>query len=320
MAKIRALFASRGPSAAGGVAWAVLALLGAFLLGRKSKSWDSLQAPTEKSREVDEAIQQETAEVTSATTTGDAAERPQHTLSEVITEVKDDTVEYLHDLIEDVKPKLRGWLHLGSVPLILIGGMILLILAPTRTSRLAAAVFILGALLTFGVSAVYHRGNGVWSRDLHLFFKKLDHCNIFVLIGASASGFAILLLEGGREATFLTMLWSGVTLGIVFKTLWISAPRWLGVTLYIVLGWTPIIFVRDFWEGATEVGPAHLIIGLILAGGILYMVGALIYGFKLFNGSPRVWGFHETFHLFTILAFVCHYVAISVVAYSMPIS
>jgi hemolysin III len=230
-------------------------------------------------------------------------------------------LEHLGDAIEetlhDVKPKLRGWLHLSITPLTLVAGIVLVALSPTSTTRIGSAVFCGSALLLFGTSAIYH--TGTWSPRVWAVLRRLDHANIFLLIAGSYTPFALVLLDGVERTVLLTVVWAGAVLGVLFRVFWTDAPRWLYTPIYIALGWAAIFFIPGFFEGATNLGLGIgiAIFVLITSGGALYTLGGAVYGFKFPNPSPRWFGFHEVFHSFTILAFVAHYVAVSLATYSL---
>lgn len=210
-------------------------------------------------------------------------------------------------VVDRVKPHLRGWLHAVMAPLAVLSGLILVAFAPTRDGRLAAAVFTITAGLLFGVSALYHRGT--WSTGWDTALRRMDHANIFLIIAGSYTPFA-LLLDRGDARTMLAIVWGGAVVGLLFRVLWVSAPRWLYVPVYLALGWVAIFYLEPLLAGG---GP--LVLSLIALGGLLYTAGALVYGLKRPNPSPRWFGFHEVFHTLTILAFVSHYVAASVTLY-----
>jgi hemolysin III len=223
----------------------------------------------------------------------------------------------LHETLADVKPKLRGWLHLSITPLTLAAGIVLVVLSPTATTRIGSALFAASALLLFGVSAVYH--TGTWSPRVWAVLRRMDHANIFLLIAGSYTPFSLILLEGTQQVVLLSVVWSGAILGVLFRVVWTDAPRWLYTPIYIALGWAAVFFIPGFYRGATDlglgVGVATFV--LILAGGLLYTLGGVVYGFKRPNPSPRWFGYHEVFHSFTILAFVSHYVGVSLATYSL---
>jgi len=226
-------------------------------------------------------------------------------------------LDQLHELADDIKPRLRGWLHLVNAPLTLAAGVVLIALSPTAPTRIASAVYAASALLLFTVSAVYHRGT--WSPRVHHFLKRFDHANIFLLIAGSYTPFALLLLEGTTRTVLLTTVWAGAALGVGFRVLWVSAPRWLYLPIYLGLGWAAVFFLDDFADGAQRlgVGVGTAVVVLVIVGGALYTVGAIVYGFKRPDPWPRWFGFHEIFHTFTILAFVSHYVGVSLATYSL---
>jgi hemolysin III len=202
------------------------------------------------------------------------------------------------------KPVLRGWLHLGMAPLALAAGILLVVLAPAGAPRVACAVFGITAVLLFGTSATFHRGR--WSPRVHTALKRLDHANIFLVIAGSYTPFAVCLLAPEQARTLLLIVWCGAVLGVLFRVAWVHAPRWLYTPLYVVLGWVAI-----FYAGPMVRGGGWLIMALVLTGGLLYTAGAVVYGIKRPNPSPRWFGFHEVFHALTVAAFVSHVVAAS---------
>lgn len=230
-------------------------------------------------------------------------------------------LESFHDAVADltaeIKPKLRGWLHLGTAPLTLAAGVVLIALSPTTATRIGSAVFTASALVLFTVSAIYH--TGTWSPRVWAFLRRFDHSNIFLLIAGSYTPFSILLLEGTQRVALLSTVWAGAILGVGFRVFWTDAPRWLYVPIYIALGWAAIFFIPSFFHGATRLGVGIGIatFTMIIVGGALYTFGGVVYGFKRPNPWPRWFGFHEVFHTFTILAFVAHYVGVSMATYAL---
>jgi len=223
----------------------------------------------------------------------------------------------LRSELREIKPKLRGWLHLATAPLTLAAGIVLVVLSPTATTRIGSALFAGSALVLFSVSAVYH--TGTWSPRTWAFLRRFDHSNIFLLIAGSYTPFALILLEGTQQVVLLSVVWTGAVAGVGFRVFWTDAPRWLYTPIYIALGWAAVFFIPGFFRGATDlgVGVGIAIFTLIVAGGALYTLGGVVYGFKRPNPWPRWFGFHEVFHTFTILAFVSHYVGVSLATYSL---
>lgn len=224
----------------------------------------------------------------------------------------------VHETLAEVKPKLRGRSHLILTPLALAGGIVLICLSPTTTTRIGSAVFAASALLLFGVSAVYH--TGTWSPRVWAALRRFDHANIFVLIAGSYTPLTLILLDGAQRVVLLTTVWACALLGVLFRVFWIGAPRWLYTPLYMGLGWAAVFFIPGFIDGANTrlgTGIAIAVLTLIAAGGALYTMGGVVYGFKRPNPWPQTFGFHEVFHTFTILAFVTHYVGVSLATYAL---
>ncbi len=217
--------------------------------------------------------------------------------------------QLLKDAAREIKPHLRGWLHLGAFPLSLAAGIVLVSLAPDTKTRLASGVFALSSSMLFGSSALFHRGT--WGPRWHGALRRLDHSNIFLLIAGTYTPFAVLLLDSTNARILLSLVWGGALLGIAFRVFWIGAPRWLYLPVYIALGWAAIFWLGDF---AGAAGPA--VLTLIIVGGVLYSVGGLVYGLKRPNPIPRWFGFHEVFHSLTVAAFVVHYVGVSMIVCS----
>ena len=206
-----------------------------------------------------------------------------------------------------VKPKLRGWLHAGMAPVALISGIVLIVLAGSTREKVSAAIFAGTAVLLFGTSAVYHRGT--WSPRVGGFLRRFDHSNIFLIIAGTYTPFA-LLLPADQARRMLVIVWSGAFLGVLFRVFWAGAPRWLYVPAYLMLGWVAVFYFGPLLQHA---GAA--VMTWVVIGGALYSLGALVYGTKRPNFSPRWFGFHEVFHALTLAAYAVHYVAISLATY-----
>ena len=206
------------------------------------------------------------------------------------------------------KPKLRGWLHAITSPLALASAVVLIVLAPSWQATVAALAFGASAVAVFTTSAVYHRGN--WSVRAERWLKRADHANIFVLIAGTYTPFAVLALSGTTRVVVLVAVWSVAVLGVAFRLLWVDAPRWLYLVVYLGLGWAASAVVPQLLHGA---GVAAFV--LLVVGGALYTTGGVVYGIRRPNPSPQWFGFHEVFHALTVAAFVCQYVAASLVVY-----
>lgn len=206
---------------------------------------------------------------------------------------------------EAVKPRLRGWIHAGTAPLAVIGGAILTALTPATAPRVAVLIFAITAVLLFGTSAVYHRGT--WGPTARAALRRADHANIFLIIAGTYTPLSVLLLDTRTATILLVIVWSGALLGLAARMLWLGAPRWVYTPVYIALGWVAVGFMKQFWDTG---GPA--VVWLVALGGLAYTGGAVVYALKRPNPSPRWFGFHEIFHVGTVIGFWCHFAAVAV--------
>ncbi|MGP9694117.1 PAQR family membrane homeostasis protein TrhA [Brachybacterium sp. AOP25-B2-12] len=201
------------------------------------------------------------------------------------------------------KPRLRGVIHLIAFPTALVAGLLLVAIGPDLPTRLACVVFAVTACSLFGVSATYHRGT--WKPRLAITLRRMDHANIFLVIAGTYTPLAVALLEPASARTLLIIAWSGAAVGVAFRLFWTGAPRWLYTPAYVALGWVAVLYMPQFLAGG-----GWGVVTLIVAGGILYTLGAVVYGLKRPNPSPSWFGFHEIFHAFTVAGFTCHLVAV----------
>ena len=208
--------------------------------------------------------------------------------------------------VEETKPTWRGWIHAATFPVAIATGVVLIALANGALAKWAAAVYMASSLVLFGISALYHRIN--WSPKTKQIFRRLDHANIFLLIAGTYTPIALLALPLDKGLLLLIIVWGGALLGICFRVFWINAPRWLYVPLYLLLGWAAVIYMPDI----ARANVATLV--LVIVGGVLYTVGAVVYAMKRPNPAPGKFGFHEIFHSLTVLAFLCHWTAALLVA------
>ncbi|WP_175954868.1 hemolysin III family protein [Schaalia sp. Marseille-Q2122] len=211
--------------------------------------------------------------------------------------------QWVPDQLVAIKPHLRGWLHLIAAPLSLAASIVLLVLAPTTATKWASAVYLAASLVLFGISALYHRF--YWEPRWEKFWRRLDHSNIFLLIAGTYTPLCVALLSPWDQKVILLIVWIGAAAGVILSLFWPHAPRWLITIIYIALGWVAIAYLPQLWVAG---GPA--IVLLVAAGGVLYTIGAVFYALKRPNPSPTWFGFHELFHLFTVLAWACQCVAV----------
>lgn len=231
-------------------------------------------------------------------------------------DARDRAIEAVADKIDELKPHLRGWLHAGMIPLLTAAFAVLIVLSPTGITKLGSSIYAASALLLFGVSGIYHRGT--WAPRMWAFWRRFDHANIYVFIAGTYTPIAFLYLHDGPRWTLIVTVWTCALAGLIFKIGWPHAPRWVSM-LYVVMGWLAVFFIPQFHEGAAHF-PTWVNVStftLIAVGGVLYTVGAVVYATKRPNPSPTWFGFHEVFHLFTVLAFISQYVAVSIATYSL---
>jgi hemolysin III len=212
----------------------------------------------------------------------------------------------------DTRPRLRGHIHFWSFFGALAGAATLVALAASTVSgkaALATSVYGLTVMGVFGVSALYHRH--IWSPRAYQWMKRADHSMIFLFIAGTYTPFTLLSMSQPTGYIIFGVVWGGALVGVALKMLWPSAPRWLGVPIYVALGWVAIFVLPELLHHA---GVAALV--LLLVGGLFYTVGAVIYGVRWPNHWPETFGYHEYFHACTVLAAISHYIAIWLALYA----
>jgi hemolysin III len=203
-----------------------------------------------------------------------------------------------------VKPRLRGLSHELAFYLALPLGVALVLEADTSRGRVAAIVFAASVAAMFGASGLYHRVD--WPDARRLWFRRLDHAGIYALIAGTYTPFGLLVLRGNWRVVVLAIVWSGSAAAIVLKFVWVGAPKWLSAVLGIGLGWVGVVV---FPQLLSRVGIAGSM--LVLAGGLGYTAGALVYAFRRPDPVPAVFGYHELFHAFVIVAVGFQYAAVA---------
>ena len=205
------------------------------------------------------------------------------------------------------KPLMRGWLHAIASPLSLAAGIVLICLAHGTSLKWACAVFMTCSLVLFTNSAVYHLGD--WSPTVTNILRCIDHVNIFLLIAGTYTPVSFALEPRMRDLIIISM-WVCTAIVMIIHVIWINAPRWLYVLVYIIFGVSGVTYMGLFWVSPAA-GPAVVI--LIASGGLCYILGAIVYALRKPDPWPKVFGFHEIFHLGTIAGYACHMVAIYMV-------
>jgi hemolysin III len=210
------------------------------------------------------------------------------------------------------KPRLRGRLHQCAFFVALACGIVLCSIAASRPGiapLLSCIVYSLTVCELFGTSALYHRR--IWSERGYQIMRRLDHSMIFIFIAGTYTPFCVLLLSTGEAALFLSLIWAGAIGGVALKMIWPHLPRWVGAPLYLALGWGAVAMLPAILHGG---GVTVLV--LIAAGGVVYSVGAVFYALRRPNPWPTVFGHHEFFHACTLVAALCHHVAIYFALYA----
>ncbi len=211
-----------------------------------------------------------------------------------------------------VKPRARGWIHFYSAIIAVIVGIALVAVAASTSgtkAALACGIYAITIVGLFAISATYHRHNWV-SAKARTWMKRADHSMIFLFIAGTYTPYALLALPPTSGRWVLIAVWSGAIAGVTLKMGWPHSPRWVGVPVYIALGWVAVFIIPDLWKYA---GPAPVF--LLGAGGLLYTVGAVLYAIRKPNPWPGVFGYHEVFHACVSLAALCHCIGIWLVLF-----
>ncbi|MFN8022068.1 MAG: hemolysin III family protein [Acidimicrobiales bacterium] len=205
------------------------------------------------------------------------------------------------------KPLLRGWSHVVAFATVAVLGVVMVAAANASAGeRLLLVVYTAGTMAMFGVSALYHRLT--WQPRAYEVMKRLDHSTIFLAIAGAYTPISAMSLDGWHRPAVLGTVWGGAALGVLLEWLPFATPRALFTAVYVVVGWSAALALPQLFHGLGGVG-----FGLVLGGGVAYTLGAVVYGTKRPDPWPRVFGFHEVFHAFTVIGAGCHLAAIAFV-------
>jgi hemolysin III len=206
-----------------------------------------------------------------------------------------------------LKPRMRGWLHFWSFAVSVAACATMIAVSAALVgvgAAVATAVYSVTVLGLFGISALYHRRTWTSPRSQAV-MRRLDHSMIFLFIAGSYTPVAVLAMPPGTAEWVLAVVWAGALAGVVLKVAWPYAPAWVGVPVYLALGWVAVFVLPDLLHNA---GVAALV--LLLTCGALYTAGGVIYALRRPDPWPRTFGYHEFFHAATVLAAICHHVAV----------
>lgn len=187
-----------------------------------------------------------------------------------------------------------------GMPILLIRGSVM---GNSLLSLVSYAVFMLSMIILYSASTSYHSFS--ISEGINRTLKKIDHCSIFLLIAGSYTPVALVVLKGREGMLLLIAVWTAALLGIFFKICWVTCPKWVSSIIYTAMGWICVFFLHDILSSLPEGAFAWL-----LAGGLFYTIGAVIYALKpdLFENRIRGFGNHELFHCFVLAGSLCHFV------------
>jgi hemolysin III len=202
-----------------------------------------------------------------------------------------------------VKPRLRGVFHEVAFYVALVAGVALVVTADPGRARLSAVVFALCVAACFGFSALYHRPT--WQPRARSWLARLDHAGIYLLIAGTYTPFGLIVMSHDWAVVVLSIVWTGAALAILLKLFWPGTPKKLSAALGLILGWVAVIAVNQFLKLPV---PALILIAI---GGLAYSVGAIVYARKKPDPIPHVLGYHEVFHLLTLVAAGAQYAAIA---------
>lgn len=203
-----------------------------------------------------------------------------------------------------VKPRLRGVFHELGFYVALGTGLVLVLSAPEGRPRAAASVFAVSVASCFGASALYHRPT--WTPPVRAWLARVDHAGVYLLIAGAYTPFAFLVMSRAWAVPVLAVVWSGALIGILLKLCWVRAPKWLSAAIGLVLGW---VGAAAFSQLLKLPLPGVL---LVIAGGLLYTVGAIVYIRRRPDLVPGVFGYHELFHVLTLAATACLYASVAI--------
>jgi hemolysin III len=202
-----------------------------------------------------------------------------------------------------VKPKLRGVFHEAGFYAAVVFGVPLVRGAEPGRARLAAIIFICSLAGCFGASALYHRPT--WTPTARAWLARLDHAGVYILIAGSYTPFALLVFSPGWAVSVLAVVWAGAFAAILLKLFWLHAPRALSATVGIALGWVSIVALPQLLKM-----PLAGVL-LVVVGGLLYTSGAIVYARRRPDPAPRVFGYHELFHVLTLAGAACQTASIA---------
>lgn len=202
------------------------------------------------------------------------------------------------------RPLLRGYFHQVAFFVSLVSGVALVAASPTLGAGLVMAVYAVSLSLLFGVSALFHRH--IWGPLARRRMRRLDHSTIFVAIAGTYTAVAGIALQGWARSVVLVLVWGGAVVGITVRQVWLDAPKWAITLPYVVVGWAAVLVLPQLWRALGGAGFA-----LLVGGGLAYTAGAVVYARRRPDPVPGSFGYHEVFHLLTVVGATLQFVAIA---------
>jgi hemolysin III len=203
------------------------------------------------------------------------------------------------------RPQLRGAFHGLGLVIALGVGIPFVLAAPDGKATFAAATFAGAVVAMLTASTLYHRVT--WTTTAaRLRMRRVDHAGIYILIAGTYTPVGLLVLEGTMQTVVLAAIWIGAGVATLVKCFWVGAPGWVSAVLALALGWTGVAAMPELWR---TTGASCVV--LLAAGGIAYSAGAVVYALRRPDLAPGVFGYHELFHVLTLVALACQYVAIA---------
>lgn len=206
-------------------------------------------------------------------------------------------------MVEKTKPLLRGYFHEAAFFIALGAGAVLVATAHEKAARMVSVVYALSLAGMFACSALYHRIN--WSPDARMWWRRLDHSAIFLLIAGTGTPICLLGIKEDAGDHLLWIFWGMAIAGIFKELFWAKAPKWISAIFYVIMGWAGAPYISEM---AAALGPVNLT--LVVSGGIIYTIGAVIYALKRPDPFPKVFGYHEIFHILVVIASLLHFIVV----------
>lgn len=206
-------------------------------------------------------------------------------------------------MAEKTKPLLRGHFHQAAFFIALGAGSVLVATAQGTRARLVSLVYALCLSGLFACSSLYHRIN--WSTQARMWWRRLDHSAIFLLIAGTGTPICLLGIKGADGLQLLWIFWGFAIAGIFKELFWIKAPKWISAIFYVIMGWAGVFYIKEM---SAALGPMNM--ALMVTGGIVYTIGAVIYALKKPDPFPKIFGYHEIFHVLVVIASLLHFIVV----------